>query len=394
MQRYAAFRSVQYPVLWVLSAIVCLAVLALVSPESQVQAQPQERCFAETGYCISGRILTFWEQNGGLPVFGLPISALQGETIEGQEVQVQWFERNRLELHPDNEPPYDVLLGRLGTEVLEAAGRDWRSFPPGEPRAECRQFAETGHSVCGEMLTMWRAYGLEFDGRVGNSKAENLALFGLPLSSAQTEQLSDGREYTVQWFERARFELHPEEAPPFRVQLGLLASELRPDLAPSGAEARVFRYVFPVNAETLEYGPYHHDYPATDIFCPPGNEFLATTDGVVDYVSRVDQWDAATNRPEHRGGIAVAIVGDDGWRYYGSHLSGLAENIEPGVRVSAGQLLGWTGSSGNARSTPPHVHYGISRPTTPDDWEVRRGQIPPYDYLQAWARGEMVTPSP
>jgi murein DD-endopeptidase MepM/ murein hydrolase activator NlpD len=152
------------------------------------------------------------------------------------------------------------------------------------------------------------------------------------------------------------------------------------------------RYVFPVRAEQVEYGPYHHDYPATDIFCPIGSEFLATTSGVVDFVSSVDQWEPATNRPEHRGGIAVAIVGDDGLRYYGSHLSGVADGITPGARVTVGQVLGWTGRSGNARSTPPHLHYGISPPTTPDDWQVRRGVIPPYEYLRAWQRGEMVTP--
>jgi hypothetical protein len=43
--------------------------------------------------------------------------------------------------------------------------------------------------------------------------------------------LSDGREYTVQWFERARFELHPENKPPYNVLLGLLGNELRATLA-------------------------------------------------------------------------------------------------------------------------------------------------------------------
>ena len=73
-------------------------------------AQRGERCFAETGYCISGRIREFWEQNGGLRVFGYPITPLQTETIEGRSLQVQWFERARLELHPTNRRPYDVQL--------------------------------------------------------------------------------------------------------------------------------------------------------------------------------------------------------------------------------------------------------------------------------------------
>ncbi|MCG8351973.1 MAG: M23 family metallopeptidase [Chloroflexales bacterium] len=143
-------------------------------------------------------------------------------------------------------------------------------------------------------------------------------------------------------------------------------------------------YVFPVRAGQIDYGPYHHDYPAADIFCPIGSEFVAPTGGVVDFVRREDLWTPETNRPEQRGGIAVAIIGDDGVRYYGSHLSAAAEDIEPGQRVVAGKLLGLTGKSGNARSTPPHLHFGMSHPTTPDDWQTRRGEFAPYPYLNCW----------
>src|SRR5207249_3288184 len=89
----------------------------------------------------------------------------------------------------------------------------------------CRFFSETGHNVCGDILKAWRASGLEFDRRRGKSEAENLALFGLPLSDAQTETV-EGKDYTVQWFERARFELHPENQPPYNVLLGLLGNEV------------------------------------------------------------------------------------------------------------------------------------------------------------------------
>jgi murein DD-endopeptidase MepM/ murein hydrolase activator NlpD len=153
------------------------------------------------------------------------------------------------------------------------------------------------------------------------------------------------------------------------------------------------RYIFPVRSQGLiRYGRFHHDYPATDIFCPVGSEFLAVTDGVVDYVSREDVWTPQQNDPATRGGLSVAIVGDDGVRYYGSHLSSITDGIEPGVRVAAGQVLGLTGTSGNAAGTPPHLHFGISRPTTPDDWKTRRGQRPPYAYLRAWERGDSITP--
>jgi hypothetical protein len=176
---------------------------------------------------MSGRIREYWEQNGGLAVFGYPITPQREERIEGRALQVQWFERNRLELHPGNPRPYDVLLGRLGADRLAQQGRDWQQFAKTGEQPGCRYFPETGQSVCGRILEAWRANGLEFDGRSGFSEAENLALFGLPLSPPQVETLSDGRQYTVQWFERARFELHPENARPFDVLLGLLGNEVR-----------------------------------------------------------------------------------------------------------------------------------------------------------------------
>lgn len=163
------------------------------------------------------------------------------------------------------------------------------------------------------------------------------------------------------------------------------------DYAPVPSPA-VRIYVYPVSSDECTVSSSHHDYPAADIFCPIGVAFVAVTDGVVDFVSHEDRWSPSTDDPALRGGLAVAIIGDDGVRYYGSHLSGIADSIEPGVRVTAGQVLGFTGASGNARGTPPHLHFGISRPTTPDDWKVRRGEIWPQPYLSAWQRGEYVTP--
>ncbi len=188
---------------------------------------PGERCFAEVPYCITGRIRQYWEENGGLPVFGFPISAQQEEMIEGQPYQVQWFERNRLELHPENARPYDVLLCRLGVDVLTTQGRDWQSFEKTGEQDGCVFFPDTGQSACGEVLAAWRANGLEMDGQAGFSQTENMALFGQPVSPPMTETLSDGNTYTVQYFERARFELHPENNPPYNVLLGLLGNAMR-----------------------------------------------------------------------------------------------------------------------------------------------------------------------
>lgn len=209
-----------------------MAILFIAGLFTQGQAQTAERCFAETGYCIAGRMREFWEQNGGLPVFGLPITPMQTETVEGQSRQVQWFERHRLGLHPENAAPYDVLPSRLGVDRLLQQGRDWQDFPQSPPQAGCRYFAETGHNVCGEILAAWQSNGLNIDGISGSTETESLALFGLPLSDARNERLADGQERTVQWFERARFELHPQNDPPYNVLLGLMGREVHGETSP------------------------------------------------------------------------------------------------------------------------------------------------------------------
>jgi murein DD-endopeptidase MepM/ murein hydrolase activator NlpD len=153
-------------------------------------------------------------------------------------------------------------------------------------------------------------------------------------------------------------------------------------------------YVFPVSGCKVTYSKYHHDYPATDIKAKFGCAFVAPTSGVVQDVSRKDLWSGKTNLGQHRGGLSVSIIGDDGVRYYGSHLSKVEDGIEPGVRVSAGQKLGEVGRTGSARGIPkPHLHFGISYQTQPGDWEIRRGAVWPWKYLDAWRAGENLSPS-
>ncbi len=205
------------------------------------RAQDEPRCFTEVPHCISGRLRQFWEQAGGLAVFGFPTTPQHEAWIEGRPYQVQWFQRNRLELHPEHAPPYDVLLGRLGDDRLNQQRRAWHTaFPRSEPQEGCFYVAETGHNICGRFLAAWQANGLDMDGQAGTSVAESLALYGLPLSEAYPEILSNGRSYTVQWFERARFEHHPETPPPYDVLFGLLADELQQENGPLTADSPLF----------------------------------------------------------------------------------------------------------------------------------------------------------
>ncbi len=156
------------------------------------------------------------------------------------------------------------------------------------------------------------------------------------------------------------------------------------------------RYAFPVQPRAscgASYGHSHHDYPATDIFTRHGCRFVAPTDGTVTEVARIDRWDPSTDRGADRGGRSVAMVGTDGVRYYGSHLEMVAAGIAPGVRVRAGRLLGLIDNSGDAASTPTHLHFGISWPTRPGIWWVRRGMVYPWPYLDSWRAGGNRSPA-
>jgi peptidoglycan LD-endopeptidase LytH len=151
-------------------------------------------------------------------------------------------------------------------------------------------------------------------------------------------------------------------------------------------------YTFPVANCTVNYARAHHDYAATDILAKAGCKFVAPINGIVDEVNRVDTWRSPPNLGITRGGLSVSIIGEDGVRYYGSHLRSIPENIQPGVAVMAGDVLGAIGSTGSARGTAPHLHFGISWPTPPDTWWVRRGEVLPWKYLDAWKKGKDLSP--
>lgn len=207
------------------AALVLIIPLLFSTLPQTTQAQTDERCFDETTFCISGPIRQYWETNGGLPVFGYPKSVQYEEMIEGKPYQVQWFERNRLEIHPENPPPYNVLLSRLGaTELEKAIEKGERAGAlPEEPTDGCVYFEQTGFNICHqEILDMYRSNGLEVDGQPGFSVQDNIALFGLPLTPVREEVL-EGTTYEVQYFERARFEWHSDK---HMVLLGLLGNNL------------------------------------------------------------------------------------------------------------------------------------------------------------------------
>jgi len=89
----------------------------------------------------------------------------------------------------------------------------------------------------------------------------------------------------------------------------------------------------------------HH---GVDIFAKRGTPVVAATAGVV-----------AAVRDSGLGGRQVWVIGPAGQRHYYAHLQGWAPGLAYGRVVQAGDVLGFVGDSGNARGTPPHLHYGI-----------------------------------
>ena len=153
------------------------------------------------------------------------------------------------------------------------------------------------------------------------------------------------------------------------------------------------RYTFPIQGCTYTYGRYHHNYPATDILTHVGCLFVAPTAGVVDEVNRIDRFTWKTDKGADRGGLSLSIIGDDGVRYYGSHLSYISPKMVPGYRVAVGEVMARVGVSGDARGTAPHLHFGISWSTPQGIWWVRRGELYPWKYLDAWKVGKDLSPA-
>jgi len=176
-------------------------VLLALAPLS-LQAQPRtEQYFPETGHTVRGEFLDFFNTRGGLRVFGFPITEefpLNGRTV-------QYFQRARMELYPENPATQRVKLGLLGEELGKRLPEKSASGPNTYFQ---RYFPETGHTVIYAFLSF-------FD---NNGGAE---VFGYPISEYGPE---NGKGRIVQYFQRARLEWYPELAPEQRVQLADLGS--------------------------------------------------------------------------------------------------------------------------------------------------------------------------
>lgn len=149
----------------------------------------------------------FYLQHDGLRLFGRPLA--RRETNSDGRI-IQWFERTRLEYWPELEnTPYRVQSGLVGEEYTDGRQFPDQTFFPCAPTA-CF-FAETSHAVRGKFYEYWQRHG-------------GIDLIGYPISEEVFEVAPDtGFVRRVQYFQRARMELHSEHAgTEDEVQLGLL----------------------------------------------------------------------------------------------------------------------------------------------------------------------------
>jgi hypothetical protein len=96
---------------------------------SRVPARPNtptRRYFPQTGQLLQGDFLHFWQTHGGLATFGAPISGIEHERNgdgSGRIYAVQWFQKARLERHPETHTPrVAILLGLLGRKSVYVRG--------------------------------------------------------------------------------------------------------------------------------------------------------------------------------------------------------------------------------------------------------------------------------
>lgn len=118
-----------------------------------------------------------------------------------------------------------------------------------------------------------------------------------------------------------------------------------------------------------------------DLFAPSGTPIVAIESGM------------ASQSSQNLGGKVTRLIGDSGTYYYHAHLSNWpaklkGTSLSNAVRVERGEIIGFVGNTGNARSTPPHLHLGIK----PNGFGSSKAWTNPFSYLEAWCNSDSGSP--
>jgi murein DD-endopeptidase MepM/ murein hydrolase activator NlpD len=125
------------------------------------------------------------------------------------------------------------------------------------------------------------------------------------------------------------------------------------ELAALPPEEKIFIPIRGISLSDIEdtFGdprPNSRDHEGIDIFASKGTPVYSAAAG---YVVRVGR--------DGLGGNYVLTIGKGGRRYYYAHLDRFAEDIKVGKEISTDTILGYVGNTGNASTTPPHLHFGM-----------------------------------
>ena len=212
-----------------LSGLLLLAMFGgtALMPTQHAAAANSQWCPQQAApYCSANAFLDFWravdQATGGyaLDIIGFPISPTL-RTSNG--MIVQFYERAIFEWHPENPAQYQVELTRLGALAIDDDNslglKEEKAAPPQpcENANTCYIFNATQHTLRGQFLQYWTDNG-------------GLPVFGMAMTEQFQLRYTDGKVYTVQYFERNRFEAHPENSNPrYQVLLGRLGAEVLAD---------------------------------------------------------------------------------------------------------------------------------------------------------------------
>jgi hypothetical protein len=179
-----------------------LLIAAGMSWRSSMAQLETEEYFDETGHRITGEFLDFYRKaSNPLLLYGYPITdSFQDPTTE---TVVQYFQKARFELHPADPEGKRVQLSTLGEYMYQAGP----PLPSPDNFTGCRDFPQTEHKVCYAFLQFFEAKG-------------GVEQFGYPISNFELHD-----ERIVQYFERTRFEWHPELPTGHRVILANLGRQ-------------------------------------------------------------------------------------------------------------------------------------------------------------------------
>lgn len=183
--------------------LLTLVLLFTLLEPGNTAAQGEARYFPETGHWVTGNFLRLFESvTDPLQVYGFPITdAFQTESVpQNPGMLVQYFEKVRFEYHPENPAELEVVVSDLGEQIYDIDGPG-RVLSFQTLLARCRNIPADGYPVCYAFLTFYDAYG-------------GIAQFGYPISEIEYHE---GR--MVQYFQKARFEWHPELPPGSQVTL-------------------------------------------------------------------------------------------------------------------------------------------------------------------------------